>query len=393
MENKAKPDVRPLNPRFSTGPCTKPLGWSFDSLANADVGRAHRAKDCRAKLRLLIDMTREVLCIPDDYRIAIVPGSDTGAVEMAMWSLLGKRSVEVLVWESFGKAWATDVLEQLKLPATVHEADYGHLPDLSAVNFSSDVVFAWNGTSSGVRVPSGEFIPSDREGLTICDATSAAFAVELPWDKLDVTTFSWQKVLGGEAAHGMLVLSPRAVERAISWSPPWPLPKLFRFSSGGKLDEALFDGSTINTPSMLCVQDCINLLEWAKDLGGLDGMIARTNANAAALFEFVERTQWLENLAVVPETRSNTSVCIVFNDPAIPHTAQRMFVDNVIERLLNEGVALDIGYYRSAPPGLRIWCGATIERTDIEKLCPWIEWAFEKERMILQSESSNDDSV
>ena len=321
--------------------------------------------------------------MPEDHRIGIVPGSDTGAVEMAMWSLLGQRPVEVLAWESFGKDWAADVTGQLGLEAKVRSADYGLLPDLSQIDFASDVVFAWNGTTSGVRVPDGGFIPADRSGLTICDATSAVFAVDLPWDRLDAATFSWQKVLGGEGAHGMLILSPRAVERIESWSPPWPVPKLFRVKSNGRLNEGLFDGATINTPSLLCVEDCILALEWARDIGGLPAMIKRADANAAALNAFVESRDWLGHLAQAPETRSNTSVCLVFQDPSIPPGGMRDFADRVAGRLEQEEAGLDIGSYRAAPPGLRIWCGSTVETSDLEALFPWIEWAFNTERAAL----------
>ena len=383
MNKHERPAVRPANPRFSTGPCAKPPGWKLEALCGAEIGRAHRSKAGRLKLRKVIDMTRRVLRVPDDHRIAIVPGSDTGAVEMAMWSLLGQRKVEVLSWESFGKDWATDVTDQLRLPARVHDADYGKLPDLSAVDFSADVVFAWNGTTSGVRVPNGDFIPVERGGLTICDATSAVFAVDLPWEKLDAATFSWQKVLGGEGAHGMLVLSPRAIERLQTWDPPWPVPKLFRLTSGAKVNEAIFSGATINTPSLLCVEDCIASLEWAESIGGLPALIARADANAAVISRFVERTAWLGHLAEASETRSTTSVCLVFTDPAVPQEKMRAFAGNVVRRLEDESAALDIGSYRSAPPGLRIWCGSTVATSDLEKLCAWIEWAFHAEKAAL----------
>ncbi|MCY3879008.1 MAG: phosphoserine transaminase [Rhodobacteraceae bacterium] len=376
MNQIAKPPIRPANPRFSTGPCAKPPGWNLDALADAPVGRAHRSKTATGKLRELIDRTRRILQIPEDFRIAIVPGSDTGAVEMAMWSLLGERPVEILAWESFGRDWARDVTEELRLPARIRTAGYGHLPDLSEVDFSADVVFAWNGTTSGVRVPSGGFIPADRGGLTICDATSAIFAVDLPWEKLDATTFSWQKVLGGEGAHGMLILSPRAADRLDSWTPPWPVPKLFRLKSAGGLTEGLFRGATINTPSLLCVEDCLHSLQWAESIGGLPALIARADANAAAVSRFVARTEWLHHLAVLPETRSNTSVCLQFAHPEVPAETMRGFADAVVRRLEDEGAAFDIGSYRAAPPGLRIWCGATVERSDLESLFPWIEWAF-----------------
>jgi phosphoserine aminotransferase len=377
MTTITKPDMRPANPRFSSGPCTKPKGWSPEVLADAALGRSHRAAIGKKKLKDAIEITREVLAIPANYRIGIVPASDTGAVEMALWSLLGARGVEMLAWESFGAGWVTDVIKQLKLQATEHKADYGHLPDLNKVNFDNDVVFTWNGTTSGVRVPDGDFIPADRQGLTICDATSAAFAMDLPWDKLDVTTFSWQKVLGGEAAHGMLVLSPRAVERLESYTPAWPLPKIFRMTKGGKLIEGIFVGETINTPSMLAVEDYLFSLNWAKEQGGLTGLIARADANAQAIHEFCETRDWITNLAEVAATRSNTSVCLKFTDPRITDGAS--FAKAVAKRLEAEGAALDVGAYRDAPAGLRIWCGGTVETSDIEAFLPWLEWAFATE--------------
>ena len=325
-------------------------------------------------------MTREILGVPGSHRIGIVPGSDTGAVEMALWSLLGERKVEVLAWESFGKDWLSDVTGQLRLDAVVRTADYGELPDLTQVDFENDVVFTWNGTTSGVRVPDGEFIPDFREGLTVCDATSAAFAVDLPWDKLDATTFSWQKVLGGEAAHGIIILSPRAVERLESWTPPWPIPKVFRLTRNGKLIEGIFRGATINTPSMLCVEDCLLSLEWAKSVGGLSGMIARANENVRIVSEFVNGRAWISFLASDRRTRSNTSVCLVFNDPGIRADDMADFAKSVAGRLAAEDVAHDIESYRDAPPGLRIWCGATVETGDLRALMPWIEWAYQKER-------------
>ncbi|MBX6426851.1 MAG: phosphoserine transaminase [Variibacter sp.] len=376
----AKPGVRPVIPHFSSGPCPKRPGWSLQALTDALLGRSHRAKAGRAKLKRAIDLTREVLEVPADYRIGIVPASDTGAVEMALWSLLGARPVTMLAWESFGEGWVTDVVKQLKLKdTTVLRADYGALPDLSKVDFSNDVVFTWNGTTSGVRVPDGEWISADRAGLTICDATSAAFAQRLDWAKLDVVTFSWQKALGGEAAHGMLVLSPRAVERLESYTPPWPLPKIFRMTKGGKLNEGLFEGETINTPSMLCVEDYLDALQWAKAVGGLDALIARADANTKILAGWVERTPWIDFLAKDPRTRSNTSVCLRFTDAAVaalPIEAQGAFAKNVASLLEKEGAAYDIAYYRDAPPGLRIWCGATVEPADVEALLPWLEWAF-----------------
>ncbi len=376
-----RPTLRPANPRFSTGPCSKPPGWKPENLPISALGRGHRSTLGRSRLRQVITKTRELLRIPKDYRVGIVPGSDTGAVEMALWSLLGPRSVDMLVWESFGKDWAVDATEQLTdLDVRIHDAEYGHLPDLTSVDFNADVVFAWNGTTSGVCVPNGDFIADDRAGLTICDATSAAFAVDLPWEKLDATTFSWQKVLGGEAAHGMLVLSPRAVDRLENHVPRWPVPKLFRLTAKGRLNEGIFDGATINTPSLLCVEDCIWVLNWAEQLGGLDAMIARANANAAALNAFVARVDWLRHLAQSAETRSNTSVCLTFHDPGIPADEIKGFASGVAARLEYEHVAFDIGSYRAAPPGLRIWCGATVETSDLELLFPWIEWAYKTER-------------
>jgi phosphoserine aminotransferase len=372
-----RPGTRPVNPRFSSGPCAKPPTFSLDKLADAPLGRSHRAAVGKAKLKAAIDGTREILGIPADYRIAIVPASDTGAVEMAMWSLLGPRPVEMLAWESFGEGWVTDAVKQLKLDATVRKAPYGQIVNLAEVDFDRDVVFTWNGTTSGVRVPDTAVIPADRAGLTICDATSAAFAQRLPWDRLDVVTFSWQKVLGGEAAHGMLVLSPRAVERLESFTPPWPMPKIFRMTKGGKLIEGLFEGETINTPSMLAVEDYLFALDWARSIGGLEGLIARADANAAVIDRFVETRDWIANLAEDPATRSNTSVCLRFTDPRIRDGAA--FAKAVAKRLEKEGVALDAGSYRDAPPGLRIWCGATVETADVAALMPWIDWAFAEE--------------
>jgi len=381
MQTLNKPAARPANPRFSSGPCAKYPGFSLDKLADAPLGRSHRSAVGKARLKAAIDGTREILGVPEDYRIGIVPGSDTGAVEMALWSLLGARDVEILAWESFGKGWVTDVVKELRLPARVHEADYGQLPDFSAVNWNADVVFTWNGTTSGVRVPSGDVIPATREGLTICDATSAAFAMELPWDKLDVTTFSWQKVMGGEAAHGVIILSPRAVARLESYTPPWPLPKLFRMTKGGKLIEGIFQGATINTPSMLCVEDYLMALDWARGIGGLPALIARTEANARVVRDFIADRDWIADLAEDPATASTTSVCLRFTDPAIADPAA--FAKAVVKRLEAEGVALDIGAYRDAPAGLRIWCGATVEASDLEALMPWIEWAYRAERQAL----------
>ncbi len=376
-----KPQVLPARPEFSSGPCVKRPGWSAVSVAaRAFLGRSHRAAGPKAQLREAIDRTARLLGVPEGYRVAIVPGSDTGAVEMAMWSLLGPRPVDVLVWESFGKAWATDALAQLRLAdCRVIEAGYGALPDLGAVRAQADVVFTWNGTTSGARVPNGDWIAADRTGLTICDATSAAFAQELDWARLDVVTFSWQKVLGGEAAHGMLVLGPRAVERLESHTPDRPLPKLFRLTRGGKLIEGIFAGDTINTPSMLCVADFIDALDWADEVGGLPGLIARADTNFAALQGWVDRTPWVENLVAEPAARSNTSVCLRIADPAVAaldDAAQKVFVKAMAGLLEAEGAALDIGGHRDAPAGLRIWCGATVETADIEALTPWLDWAF-----------------
>lgn len=382
------PDVRPANPNFSSGPCAKRPGWSPDVLRNAALGRSHRARIGKEKLARAIELTREVLQVPDGYRIGIVPASDTGAVEMALWSMLGARGVDMVAWESFGSGWVTDVLKQLKLDdARRIEADYGALPDLAQIDFSHDVVFTWNGTTSGVRVPDGDFIPADREGLTICDATSAAFAQRLPFDKLDVVTFSWQKVLGGEAAHGVLILSPRAVERLESYTPAWPLPKIFRMTKGGKLNEGIFKGETINTPSMLAVEDYLDALEWAKSLGGLDAMIARADANFAAIDTFVQKSPWLDHLARAPATRSNTSVCLSIVDPdiaALDADGRAAFAKGIVSALDKEGVAHDIGSYRDAPAGLRIWAGATVETADLEALMPWLDWAFAKQKAALK---------
>ncbi len=372
-----KPATRPANPRFSSGPCAKPPTFDLSKLADAPLGRSHRAAVGKDKLKAAIEGTREILGIPGDYRIGIVPASDTGAVEMAMWSLLGERKVEMLAWESFGAGWVTDAVKQLKLDAAVKEAPYGEIVDLSTVDTDNDVVFTWNGTTSGARVPNGDWIKSDRKGLTICDATSAAFAQRLPWDKLDVTTFSWQKVLGGEAAHGMLILSPRAVERLESYTPPWPLPKIFRLTKGGKLNEGIFEGATINTPSMLCVEDYLLALDWAREVGGLDGLRDRANLNLAAVQTFVAENDWIAFLVEQPEYRSNTSVCLKFTDERITDGAA--FAKAVVKRLDAEGVAYDIGAYRDAPPGLRIWCGGTVEASDVSALMPWIKWAYESE--------------
>ena len=372
-----QPTSRPQNPRFSSGPCAKPPVYDLTKLASAPLGRSHRAAPGKAKLLEAIETTREILGVPADYKIGIVPASDTGAYEMAMWTMLGERPAEMVAWESFGAGWVTDAVKQLKIEHTVHTADYGQIVDMASLNYDNDVCFTWNGTTSGVRVPNGDVIPADRKGLTLCDATSAAFAMDLPWDKLDVTTFSWQKVLGGEAAHGMLILSPRAVERLESYTPAWPLPKIFRLTKGGKLIDGIFKGETINTPSMLCVEDYLLALDWAKSVGGLQGLIDRANSNTAAITRFVETHDWIEFLAVDPATRSNTSVCLKFNDDRIADGAA--FAKAIAKRLSDEDVALDVGAYRDAPAGLRIWCGGTVETSDIEAMLPWISWAFEEE--------------
>ena len=380
----ATPVVRPLVPHFSSGPCAKRPGWSPQNLTDAVLGRSHRSKPGKAKLKRAIDLTREVLQVPADYRIGIVPASDTGAIEMALWSLLGPRPVTMIAWESFGEGWVSDVIKELKLKdATVLRAPYGELPDLSAINPASDIVFTWNGTTSGVRVPNADWIAADRTGLAICDATSAAFAQPLDWPKLDVVTFSWQKVLGGEAAHGMLVLSPRAVARLESYAPPWPLPKIFRMTKGGKLIEGIFQGETINTPSMLCVEDYLDTLSWATSIGGLPALHARCDANATVIAAWVARTKWIDFLAHDPALRSNTSVCLKVVDPAVSRLsadAQAAFVKGIAAALEKEGVAYDIDAYRDAPPGLRIWCGSTIERTDVEALTLWLDWAYANAR-------------
>jgi phosphoserine aminotransferase len=375
-----KPGVRPARPEFSSGPCAKRPGWDPQNLSNAVLGRSHRSKIGKARLKEAIDRTREVLQVPDDFLIGIVPGSDTGAVEMAMWSMLGPRPVQVMAFESFGKDWVTDVTKQLKLPdVEVLDAPYGRLPDTAKVRPDADLVFTWNGTTSGVRVPNADFISADREGVVICDATSAAFAQKLDWAKLDAVTFSWQKALGGEAGHGVLVLSPRAVARLESHTPAWPMPKLFRMTKGGKVNLEIFEGSTINTPSMLCVEDAIDALKWAAGVGGLAGMQARADANLAVLEGWVAKTDWVDFLAEAPAIRSNTSVCLKVVDPriaALPDDAQADFAKKLAGVLEKEGVALDIGGYRDAPPGLRIWCGATVEASDLEALTPWLDWAF-----------------
>jgi len=378
----AMPAVRPSVPHFSSGPCAKRPGWSPQNLNGAFLGRSHRAKPGKAKLKRAIELAREVLEVPADYKIGIVPASDTGAVEMALWSLLGPRPVTLLAWESFGEGWVTDVVKELKLKdVTTLKAGYGALPDLGKVDPASDVVFTWNGTTSGVRVPNADWITADRSGLTICDATSAAFAQPLEWSKLDVVTFSWQKALGGEAAHGMLILSPRAVARLESYTPPWPLPKIFRMTKGGKLIDGIFQGETINTPSMLCVEDYLDALEWAKSAGGLSALRARADGNARVISEWVNRAKWIDFLAGDPSIRSNTSVCLKVVDPAITRLApdaQAAFVKSVAAALDKEGVAFDIDAYRDAPPGLRIWCGSTVERADVEALTLWLDWAYAK---------------
>ncbi|MEZ5876813.1 MAG: phosphoserine transaminase [Tepidamorphaceae bacterium] len=390
MTDMTKPALKPANPRFSSGPCAKRPGWTPDVLGNALLGRSHRSKPGKARLQHAIDLTRKVLQVPADYRIAIVPASDTGAVEMALWTMLGARGVDMLAWESFGSGWITDVIKQLKLAdVRTIEAPYGELPDLACVDTKTrDVVFTWNGTTSGVRVPNGDWIAAGREGLTICDATSAAFAQRLDWAKLDAVTYSWQKVLGGEAAHGMLILSPRAVERLESYSPDWPLPKIFRLTKGGKLIEGVFAGETINTPSMLCVEDYIDALEWADSLGGLDALVGRADANLGIIEAWVERTPWISFLPKVENTRSNTSVCLCITDPvvaALEPKAQAAFAKAIVSRLEAENVALDIGSYRDAPAGLRIWTGATIEASDLEALMPWLDWAFAAELAALKA--------
>ncbi|HWL55778.1 MAG TPA: phosphoserine transaminase [Paracoccus sp. (in: a-proteobacteria)] len=371
------PAARPANPRFSSGPCAKIPNFSLDMLADAPLGRSHRAAIGKSKLAEAIDLTREILGVPADYRIGIVPASDTGAVEMALWSLLGPRKVEMLAWESFGEGWVTDVVKQLKLDAVTRKAPYGQIVDFAEVDFDNDVVFTWNGTTSGVRVPNGDKIPAERAGLTICDATSAAFAMDLPFDKLDVVTFSWQKVLGGEGGHGVLILSPRAVERLESYTPAWPMPKIFRMTKGGKLIEGIFKGETINTPSMLCVEDYLVALKWAQSLGGRKALEARANANAGAIRDFIAGKDWIADLAEDPATASTTSVCLKFTDPRIKDGAA--FAKAVAKRLEKDGVALDAGAYRDAPAGLRIWCGSTVETSDVAALMPWIEYAFNAE--------------
>ncbi|MBM3512800.1 MAG: phosphoserine transaminase [Alphaproteobacteria bacterium] len=379
MPQSPKPSARPARTHFSSGPCAKRPGWTLDALKGALVGRSHRAKPAKARIKAVIDRTRSILGVPADYRIAIVPASDTGAVEMMLWHALGPRPVDMLAWESFGEGWVTDVVKQLKLKdARVLKAPYGQLPDLSQVNFDHDVVFTWNGTTSGVRVPNGDWIKADRQGLTFCDATSAVFAMDMPWSKLDVTTYSWQKVLGGEAQHGMLILSPRAVQRLESYSPPWPMPKIFRLTKGGKLQEAIFEGDTINTVSMLCVEDAVDGLIWAESVGGLKGLIARSEANLKVIADWVAQKNWVGFLADKAETRSCTSICLKITADwftALTPEKQAEAAKAITSLLEKEGVALDIGAYRDAPPGLRIWGGATVEKSDLEALLPWLEWA------------------
>jgi phosphoserine aminotransferase len=383
----AMPTVRPTVPHFSSGPCAKRPGWSLQALTDALLGRSHRSKVGRAKLKRAIELTRELLEAPADYRIGIVPGSDTGAIEMAMWSLLGARPVTMLAWESFGEGWVSDVAKELKLKdVKILKAGYGELPDLAKVDPSHDVVFTWNGTTSGVRVPNGDWIKADRQGLTLCDATSACFAQPLDWGKLDVVTFSWQKALGGEAAHGMIVLSPRAVARLESYTPPWPLPKIFRMTKGGKLNDGIFDGETINTPSMLCVEDWLDTLAWGKSAGGLKALIARADGNTKVISDWVARTPWIDFLAEDPALRSNTSVCLKVVDPAVVKLsadAQAAFVKGITAALEKEDIAYDIDAYRDAPTGLRIWCGATVERADVEALTLWLDWAFARAKEAL----------
>jgi phosphoserine aminotransferase len=381
------PAVRPRVPHFSSGPCAKRPGWNGQNLAGALLGRSHRSKPGKAKLKYAIDLTRDVLQVPADYRIGIVPASDTGAVEMALWSLLGPQPVTMLAWESFGEGWVNDVVKELKLKnVTVLRAPYGELPDLRSIDPANDIVFAWNGTTSGARVPNADWIAADRTGLTICDATSAAFAQNLDWPKLDVATFSWQKAVGGEAAHGMLILSPRAVARLESYRPPWPMPKIFRMTKGGKLNEGIFAGETINTPSMLCVEDYLDALQWAKSIGGLKALQARADANAKAIADWVERTAWIDFLTRDPALRSNTSVCLRIVDPAIARLsaeAQTALVKSIEAALEKEGVAYDVATHRDAPPGLRIWCGSTVERSDVQALTPWLDWAYAKAKAAL----------
>ena len=378
------PDVRPANPNFSSGPCSKRPGWTPDVLATALVGRSHRAKPAKARIAEAIELTRELLALPEGYRVGIVPASDTGAVEMALWSMLGARGVDMVAWESFGAGWVTDVVKQLKLEdVRTLKAGYGELPNLAEIDWTRDVVFTWNGTTSGVRVPNADWIPADREGLAICDATSGVFAQDIDFTKLDVVTFSWQKVLGGEAAHGILILSPRAVERLETYTPPRPLPKIFRMTKAGKFMEDIFQGATINTVSMICIEDAVDAMKWAKEIGGLKAMQARADANAKALNDWADKTNWIANLAKDPAIRSNTSVCLYITDKdiaALEPDAQAGFAKKIVQRLDKEGVAYDIGAYRDAPTGFRVWCGSTIETTDVEALTKWLDWAFATEK-------------
>ena len=375
-----KPALRPENPQFSSGPCAKMPGWTTDTLKNAMTGRSHRSSEGKKRLQYAIDLTREILQVPDDYLIGIVPASDTGAMEIALWSLLGERGIDMLSWESFGAGWVTDVTKQLQLnDVRTLTAPYGELPDFSQVDFTRDVVFTWNGTTSGARVANGDWIDADRAGLTICDATSAAFAQDLDFAKLDVVTYSWQKVLGGEAAHGILILSPRAVERLETYTPPWPMPKIFRLTKAGKINAGIFKGETINTPSMICVEDYVQALDWAKNLGGLQGLIDRADANAGVISAWVEKTDWVEHLVADPAIRSNTSVCLKLSDSAtsrLDDEAIAALPKAMVKLLEAEGAAFDLGAYRDAPPGLRIWCGATVEASNLQKLTPWLDWAF-----------------
>ncbi len=389
MTIAAKPSQKPKNPRFSSGPTSKRPGWTLDALKNACLGRSHRSKDGKAKLQQVIDLTRETLKIPADYKIAIVAASDTGAVEMALWSLLGPKPVDVFAWEAFGKDWVTDTVEELKLPnVRTFVPKYGQLPDVTQANPAHDIVFTWNGTASGVRVPNANWISDAREGLTICDATSAVYAMELPWAKLDVVTYSWQKVLGGEAQHGMLILSPRAIQRLESNKPAWPIPKIYRMTKKGKVNEAIFQGDVINTPSMLCVEDAIDALQWVRGLGGAAGVVARTDANFNVLNDWVAATPWIDFLASDPATRSTTSVCMVFTDPdymKLSDDAKADFAKRIVSMLEKEGAAYDIAAYRDAPPGLRIWAGGTVEADDIKAVLPWIEWAFQTAKSELRA--------
>ncbi|MCF6326393.1 MAG: phosphoserine transaminase [Devosiaceae bacterium] len=389
VANATKPDMRPANPNFSSGPCAKRPGWSPAVLENALVGRSHRSKPAKARIKKALDLTRQLLGIPDDYLVGIVPASDTGAMEMAMWSMLGARGVDVLAWESFGAGWVNDIQNQLKISdVRVLKSDYGYLPDLTEVDFNRDVIFTWNGTTSGVRVPNANWIDASRSGLTICDATSAVYAQNLDFSRLDVTTFSWQKVLGGEAAHGMLILSPKAVERLENFTPDRPLPKIFRMSKGGKLIAGIFEGATINTISMLAIEDVIDAMEWGMSIGGLKGMQGRADANAKAIADWVQATDWVEFLPKIAEQRSNTSICLIIRDPqieALDIGDREAFAKRLVARLDAEGVAYDIGAYRDAPSGLRIWCGSTIETDDLAALTPWLDWAFHKEKSALSS--------